>query len=79
MSIFAGLDDAELEAEIASLSRRIRGRADEPGIKKLAGEGRMTEFENTSGRELRRLHREAREELERRQGGMGGSAIGVAF
>jgi hypothetical protein len=79
MSVFADLDDEALAAEIVSLAQRIRGRRDDPDVKRVAGEGRMTEYDNASPRELRRLHREATEELERRQGGGGGRAIGVRF
>lgn len=79
MSVFADLDDEQLKAEIVALAQRIRGRSEDPDVKRIAGEGRMTEYDTASPRELRRLHREATEELERRQGRGGGRAIRVGF
>lgn len=79
MSVFADLSDEDLATEIAALSAQIRGAPANPTIRSIAGEGRKVEYGNASSSDLRRLYREAREEQERRAGGMGGSAIPVRF
>lgn len=79
MSVFDDLNDEQLEAEVVTLAKMIRGRPADPDVRRVAGEGRMTEYATATPQELRRLHREATEELERRRGGAGGRAIRVRF
>lgn len=79
MGLFEDLDDAALDATIADLTGRITGSPANPAVKSVAGEGRRVEYANASLSDLRRLLREAKEERERRRGGIGGRAIGVRF
>lgn len=79
MSVFADLTDEELEVEITALAQQIRAGPGTPAVRSVAGEGRKVEYQNLSSTDIRRLHREAREERDRRAGGGGGSAIRVRF